>query len=157
MDGVRAYADVITKFFRIHRFPIFFSYGAPLACGSSATNLHLYHEARSGHVGLLVSPCPCTWRVMQPRHFLWDKRSCMSRTILFKLVAATPTLLRATDHEILFYFRRHRGCLLTPFQCFHSESTWWPFYLFPPLSNVLIWIACRHRRRLFFDISIKSH
>ena len=42
MDDVRAYADVITKFFRIHRFPIFFSYGAPLARGSSATNLHLY-------------------------------------------------------------------------------------------------------------------
>ena len=61
MDGVRAYADVITKFFRIHRFSIFFSYGAPLACGSSATNLHLYHEARSGHVGLLVSPCPCVY------------------------------------------------------------------------------------------------
>lgn len=75
--------------------------------------------------------------------------ACLEQS-LFKLVAATPTLLRATDHEILFYFRRHRGCLLTPFQRFHFESTWWPFYLFPPSSNVLIWIACRHRSRLFF-------
>ena len=81
--------------------------------------------------------------------------ACLEQS-LFKLVAATPTLLRATDHEILFYFRRHRGCLLTPFQCFHFESTWWPFYLFPPLSNVLIWIACRHRRRLFLTFLLKA-
>lgn len=81
--------------------------------------------------------------------------ACLEQS-LFKLVAFMPTLLRAADHEILFYFRRHRGCLLTPFQCFHFESTWWPFYLFPPLSNILIWIACRHRRRLFLTFLLKA-
>ena len=34
--GVRSYPDVITKISRIHRFPIFFSYEAPLARGGSA-------------------------------------------------------------------------------------------------------------------------
>ena len=54
--------------------------------------------------------------------------ACLDQS-LFKLHAVTPTLLRATDHEILFYFRRQCGCLLAPFQCFHFESTWWAFYL----------------------------
>ena len=41
----------------------------------------------------------------------------------FKLLAATPTLLKATDHKILFYFRCQRGCLLAPCQCFHDVFT----------------------------------
>ena len=96
MMGIGVWANVITKFSRIHRFPIFFTYGALLASGSSDTNLHLYHEARSGHVGLLVLLCLSTWRVMQSKH---KGVACLEQSP-FKFLVVMRTSVTATDHEL---------------------------------------------------------